>query len=92
MTLLNLAMPQSFFHLLPLTPQKIIERHRPNLILFDGNIEEGRALRKAAADFDGARTVMMNSSDDLSLLAIETVVSEDTTAAGGNASLLAAQN
>ncbi len=59
-------------------------------VLFDGTAEELRQVRQTLAKRDGARVpVLRCDADAQRWLRTERVVSEDTTAAGGNATLLA---
>ena len=60
-----------------------------DMVLFDGPRDELRALRRLLAARPGARIPVLAAHDDSLRLCVEQVVSEDTTAAGGNASLLA---
>lgn len=59
----------------------------PDLVLTDD--EDITELRRALASQSGARTTVLCSSDPAQLHYMERVVSEDTTASGGNAKLLA---
>ena len=59
--------------------------------LFDGEDEEQRQkLRVRLASFPDRRRLLLSLQDEMGLLAAQRVVSEDTTASGGNASLLLA--
>ena len=58
------------------------------LAVYDGGESLGK-LRSALADLKGARIPLINSDDAPELFYTERVVSEDTTASGGNARLLA---
>jgi RHH-type proline utilization regulon transcriptional repressor/proline dehydrogenase/delta 1-pyrroline-5-carboxylate dehydrogenase len=58
-------------------------------ICYDGLDSKWRQLRQALAQREGARLPILTSEDDLYLYTCERVISIDTTAAGGNASLLA---
>ncbi len=52
--------------------------------------DERRILRKILADRDGARIILLSSKAAIQRFATERVISIDTTAAGGNTSLLTA--
>ena len=56
--------------------------------IFDGDPAQASALRTALAGRDGRRVPLIATTDHLAMLATERVVSIDTTASGGNASLL----
>ena len=58
-------------------------------VLFEGQDEPLQAVRIALARRAGPRVPLFRSIDDPVRLCVERVVSEDTTASGGNASLLA---
>ncbi len=60
-----------------------------DMVLFDGPPDHARALRRVLAARPGARIPLIAAADDALRLCVEQVVSEDTTAAGGNAILLA---
>jgi RHH-type proline utilization regulon transcriptional repressor/proline dehydrogenase/delta 1-pyrroline-5-carboxylate dehydrogenase len=60
-----------------------------NLVLFDGDEVTRTAWRKILAARTGARIALENAAAGDEMLTIERVISTDTTAAGGNASLLA---
>ena len=61
-------------------------------VLFSGNQSEAQALRKALAARDGARVPLLLAEEDgqynLARLVAERAISVNTTAAGGNASLM----
>ncbi|MBU2864954.1 bifunctional proline dehydrogenase/L-glutamate gamma-semialdehyde dehydrogenase PutA [Reinekea forsetii] len=59
------------------------------LVLFDGSQETKTEFRRLLAARDGARVALESSMAGDEMLTIERVISTDTTAAGGNASLLA---
>ena len=59
-------------------------------VLFDGDRDQRRAIRKALASRDGVRIPVLPTNIDVpKWLRVERVISEDTTASGGNATLLA---
>ncbi|MFQ3230397.1 MAG: RHH-type proline utilization regulon transcriptional repressor/proline dehydrogenase [Reinekea sp.] len=60
-----------------------------SLVLFDGDLATRTAWRKILAARAGARVALESSTTGDEMLTIERVISTDTTAAGGNASLLA---
>ena len=60
-----------------------------DLVLFDGATAMARRLRGALAMRAGPRIALLQAADDAVQLCVERVVSEDTTAAGGNTTLLA---
>jgi RHH-type proline utilization regulon transcriptional repressor/proline dehydrogenase/delta 1-pyrroline-5-carboxylate dehydrogenase len=60
-----------------------------NAVLFDGDKNTRTAWRKLLAARKGARIALLNSTAGHEMLTIERVISTDTTAAGGNATLLA---
>ena len=60
-----------------------------DLLLFDGAITLARRLRGLLAERAGPRIALLQAADDAVQLCVERVVSEDTTAAGGNTTLLA---
>jgi RHH-type proline utilization regulon transcriptional repressor/proline dehydrogenase/delta 1-pyrroline-5-carboxylate dehydrogenase len=55
---------------------------------FDGDAQTARSLRLALAARHGRRVLLVSLEDGVELLATERVVSIDTTASGGNATLL----
>jgi RHH-type proline utilization regulon transcriptional repressor/proline dehydrogenase/delta 1-pyrroline-5-carboxylate dehydrogenase len=57
--------------------------------MFDGGDEAARPLRIALAERSGPRIPLLDSAEEVVRLCAERVLSEDTTASGGNASLLA---
>jgi RHH-type proline utilization regulon transcriptional repressor/proline dehydrogenase/delta 1-pyrroline-5-carboxylate dehydrogenase len=64
--------------------------HFPDLgvVAFDGAPALAAALRGALAARPGRRVLLLSQADDVTLFAAERVVSIDTTASGGNATLL----
>ncbi len=59
------------------------------LVVYDGSDDgKARRLRLALAERPGPRIALVTSADDATLFATERVISIDTTAAGGNATLL----
>jgi len=58
------------------------------IVMFDGPPAQARALRRILAARAGARIALMAAQDDVTRLCVERLISEDTTAAGGNATLL----
>ena len=60
-----------------------------DLALFDGDLTTARQLRKTLAARPGPRIPLLGGQADAVQLCVERVICEDTTAAGGNASLLA---
>ncbi len=58
------------------------------LVAFDGPDEEARSLREALAGRTGRRVLLLALAEGVDLFATERVVSIDTTASGGNATLL----
>jgi len=58
------------------------------LVVFDGPVQAVTSLRAALADRSGRRVVLLSVADDMPMFAAERVVSIDTTASGGNATLL----
>jgi RHH-type proline utilization regulon transcriptional repressor/proline dehydrogenase/delta 1-pyrroline-5-carboxylate dehydrogenase len=58
------------------------------LLAWDGAEERVPALRVALAERPGRRVLLLSARDDVELFATERVVSIDTTASGGNATLL----
>ena len=58
------------------------------LVAFDGPEDVARELRVALAARAGRRVVLLRMADGVELFATERVVSIDTTASGGNATLL----
>ena len=57
-------------------------------LLFDGCSDERATYSIALADFSDRRRLLLSLDDDVCFLGVHRVVSEDTTASGGNASLL----
>lgn len=86
------GMPVDILTLASQSTEDLVSRIEPDVILFDGESETFRTIRIAAAKLDGARTTVLSKSDSPQLFASERVISEDTTAAGGNASLLAQES
>ena len=76
-------------HLLDDEALKWLASAAVDMVLFDGPRDQLRALRRILAARPGVRIPVLAAHDDALRLCIEQVVSEDTTAAGGNASLLA---
>ena len=70
-------------------PQTWLASAAVDMVLFDGPRDELRALRRILAARPGVRIPVIAAHDDALRLCVEQVASEDTTAAGGNASLLA---
>ena len=70
-------------------PDVLLHSAAFDLVLFDGDEIAARGLRRALARRDGSRVALLQVTDDAVLLCVERVVSEDTTAAGGNTALLA---
>ena len=58
------------------------------LVAFDGDDEMALRLRRTLADRDGARVPIIALSEGVERFATERVISIDTTASGGNATLL----
>ncbi|MGF1475524.1 MAG: bifunctional proline dehydrogenase/L-glutamate gamma-semialdehyde dehydrogenase PutA [Geminicoccaceae bacterium] len=73
-------------------PVGLAREEECELAVFDGDGQALRELRTALAMREGARIPLIRSDDDLVRWYGESVVSEDTTASGGNASLLAASS
>ena len=57
-------------------------------LLFDGGAAERATYSVALSDFSDRRRLLLSLEDDVCFLGVHRVVSEDTTASGGNASLL----
>ena len=70
-------------------PLALLRSAQFDLVLFDGETALARRVRGALAQRAGPRIALLQVRDDAVLLCVERVVSEDTTAAGGNTSLLA---
>jgi RHH-type proline utilization regulon transcriptional repressor/proline dehydrogenase/delta 1-pyrroline-5-carboxylate dehydrogenase len=58
------------------------------VVVFDGAADVATSLRRALAARDGRRVLLLRIANDLPMFATERVVSIDTTASGGNATLL----
>jgi RHH-type proline utilization regulon transcriptional repressor/proline dehydrogenase/delta 1-pyrroline-5-carboxylate dehydrogenase len=58
------------------------------LVVFDGPVQAVTSIRAALAGRSGRRVVLLSVADDMPMFAAERVVSIDTTASGGNATLL----
>ena len=58
------------------------------LVAFAGDAGTAASLRAALASRDGRRVPLLDAREDVALFATERVVSVDTTASGGNATLL----
>ena len=70
-------------------PDTLLRSALFDVVLFDGAATLARAWRAILAQRDGPRIALLKASDDAVQLCVERVVSEDTTAAGGNTTLLA---
>ena len=70
-------------------PKALLHSAAFDLVLFDGDERSARDMRRVLAARDGPRIALLRAADDAVLLCVERVVSEDTTAAGGNTTLLA---
>jgi RHH-type proline utilization regulon transcriptional repressor/proline dehydrogenase/delta 1-pyrroline-5-carboxylate dehydrogenase len=57
-------------------------------VVFDGPVQAVTSMRAALAGRSGRRVVLLSVADDMPMFAAERVVSIDTTASGGNATLL----
>ena len=60
-----------------------------SLVMYDGEKENSIRYRQILAAREGARIALVSSTTGNEMLTVERVVSTDTTASGGNASLLA---
>jgi RHH-type transcriptional regulator, proline utilization regulon repressor / proline dehydrogenase / delta 1-pyrroline-5-carboxylate dehydrogenase len=60
-----------------------------SVVMYDGDAENTRQFRQILAARSGERIALLTSNCDSERLLVEKVVSTDTTASGGNASLLA---
>ncbi|MGI9380580.1 MAG: hypothetical protein ACR2OW_13115, partial [Methyloligellaceae bacterium] len=85
-------MPADTLILAPDSSDILISRLKPDVIVFDGETSAVRKFRITTSAFDGPRIIFLSKSDSPQLFASERVISEDTTAAGGNASLLAQES
>jgi len=69
-------------------PQTLKSLPGLGLVAYDGNTGEARRLRLALAERPGARILLVSAGDSAAMFSTERVISIDTTAAGGNATLL----
>ncbi|MCB1755148.1 MAG: aldehyde dehydrogenase family protein, partial [Gammaproteobacteria bacterium] len=66
----------------------LLDEHRLHGVVCDADAETLKRIRKQLAARDGARVALLSQQDDIYRFTNERVISIDTTAAGGNASLL----
>ncbi|MEM9605471.1 MAG: bifunctional proline dehydrogenase/L-glutamate gamma-semialdehyde dehydrogenase PutA, partial [Pseudomonadota bacterium] len=72
------------------TPDQLTALEPVDGVVFHGDVTAARAVREALAARDGALVPLLQSADYAGRFLVERHVCIDTTAAGGNASLLAA--
>jgi RHH-type proline utilization regulon transcriptional repressor/proline dehydrogenase/delta 1-pyrroline-5-carboxylate dehydrogenase len=69
--------------------EQLAQREEFDVAMFDGDAAAAKPLRIALAERRGPRIALLDSGQEAVRLCAERVLSEDTTASGGNASLLA---
>ena len=72
-----------------LEPERLTHLQGFTAVIYQGNDTEARAMRRALAARDGALIPLINGDDMGDRLRLERHICIDTTAAGGNANLLA---